>query len=69
MKNPVEIEHLAQLINSLANIGCHLETDNYGQIIIYTGVCQDDDGCLHPIEYDDEGLTAYEVEMLIEEEG
>lgn len=28
--------------------GCSIETDNYGQIVIYTGMMQDDDGTVTP---------------------
>ena len=28
--------------------GCSVERDNYGQIVIYTGMMQDDDGTVTP---------------------
>ena len=49
----------AALINQLIENGASLETDNYGQIVIYTGLKMKDDGTT-------EEMTAEDYEMEID---
>lgn len=44
------IDEMEEALNDLFPNGYVLEEDNHGQIVIYTGLCQDDDGELLPFD-------------------
>lgn len=52
----MNIEELEEALDEVLPGGFQIETDNNGQIIVYTGLKQDDDGELVPFdtEEDDE---------------
>lgn len=47
-------EELEEALQEVLGTGYQIDTDNHGQIIIYTGLCEDDDGELVEFESDDE---------------
>jgi len=53
-----EIRYIAQLLNSLDGAGCQVDTDEDGQIIVYTNCKYDDDGYLVPYDAEEEEEVA-----------
>ena len=51
--NPSTIEELEEALEELFPGGCIIETDNHGQLIVYTGLVEDEDGELSPFDPDD----------------
>lgn len=49
----MNLEELEEELAAVLPAGFQIETDNHGQIIIYTGLMQDDDGELVDFEGDD----------------
>jgi hypothetical protein len=39
-----QIREIIELVNKLQKLGCGVETDNGGQILVYTGLKQNNDG-------------------------
>ncbi len=50
----MNIEELEEALDELFPGGFSIETDNNGQIIIYTGLTQDDDGELIPADLEED---------------
>jgi hypothetical protein len=50
----MNIEELEEALEDILPAGFQIETDNHGQLIIYTGLAQDDDGELVDFESDEE---------------
>lgn len=50
----MNIEELEEALEDVLPNGFQIETDNHGQIIIYTGLMQDDDGELIDFVADDD---------------
>jgi hypothetical protein len=50
----MNIEELEDALEDILPNGFSIETDNHGQIIIYTGLAQDDDGELIDFVEEDE---------------
>lgn len=50
----MNIEELEEALEDILPPGFQIETDNHGQIIIYTGLAQDDDGELVDFEGDED---------------
>lgn len=50
----MNIDELEEELSQILPHGFTIETDNHGQLIIYTGWSQDDDGELIDFEGDDE---------------
>lgn len=50
----MNIDDLEESLAELLPVGFQIETDNHGQIIIYTGLRQDDDGELIDFEPDED---------------
>lgn len=48
------MEELEEALNEILPSGFSIETDSHGQIIIFTGLAQEDDGELVDFEGDDE---------------
>jgi hypothetical protein len=46
----MNIEELEEALEEILPAGFQIETDNHGQLIIYTGLSQDDDGELVDFE-------------------
>lgn len=46
------LEELEEALEEILTAGFEIETDNNGQIVIYTGLCQNEDGDL--VEFDGE---------------
>ena len=42
--NEQHIREIIELVNKLQKLGCGVETDNGGQILVYTGLKQNDNG-------------------------
>ncbi len=42
--SPEKIREIIELVNKLQKLGCGVETDNGGQILVYTGLKQNDNG-------------------------
>jgi len=49
-----EMKYIAQLLNSLEGAGCQVDTDEDGQIIVYTNCKYDDDEAIVSLYDDDE---------------
>ncbi len=47
-------EELEEALQDILGNGFQIDKDNHGQIIIYTGLCEEDDGELVEFESDDE---------------
>jgi hypothetical protein len=47
-------EELEEALQDILGNGYQIDKDNHGQIIIYTGLCEDDDGDLIEFESDDD---------------
>jgi hypothetical protein len=60
----MNIEELEEELSNILVAGYELGTDKNGQLIIYTGLRQDDDGELHVFESDDEDEDEDEDEEL-----
>lgn len=61
----MNIEELEEALEELFHGGFSIETDNHGQIVIYTGLTQDDEGELVASEEDeDEDLDDEDTEPL-----
>lgn len=39
-----QIREIIELVNKLQRLGCQVETDNDGQILVYTGLEQNENG-------------------------
>jgi hypothetical protein len=50
----MNIEELEEALDELFPGGFSIETDNHGQVIVYTGLKQDEDGELLPIEIEED---------------
>jgi hypothetical protein len=50
----MNLEELEEALEEIFPNGFQIETDNHGQIIIYTGLSQDEDGELVDFEEDEE---------------
>lgn len=50
----MNIEELEEALDELFPGGFSIETDNHGQIIVYTGLKQDDDGELSVIDSEED---------------
>lgn len=50
----MNLEELEEALEEVLPNGFQIETDNHGQIIIYTGLRQDDDGELVDFEAEEE---------------
>jgi hypothetical protein len=50
----MNIEELEEALDELFPGGFSIETDNHGQVIVYTGLKQDEDGELLPIEVEED---------------
>lgn len=50
----MNIEELEEALEDILPAGFQIETDNHGQLIIYTGLAQDDDGELIDFEGEEE---------------
>jgi len=50
----MNIEELEEALEEILPAGFQIETDNRGQLIIYTGLRQDDDGEL--VDFDDDDV-------------
>jgi len=42
--NEQQIREIIELVNKLQQLGCGVETDNDGQLLVYTGLKQNDNG-------------------------
>jgi hypothetical protein len=42
--NEQQIREIIELINKLQKLGCGVETDNDGQILVYSGLRENDNG-------------------------
>lgn len=67
----MNIEELEEALEDVLPNGFQIETDNHGQIIIYTGLRQDDDGELVDFVDEDEVDPDFDpdFEPLEDEEG
>jgi len=52
--NVDNIEELEEALEEILGSGFQIETDNHGQLVIYTGLRQDDDGSLVDFEGDED---------------
>jgi hypothetical protein len=59
----MNIEELEEALKELMP-GFQIETDNEGQLVVYTGLTEDEDGELLPIDEDDESSFDEETEQL-----
>ncbi len=50
----MNIEELEEALDELFPGGFSIETDNHGQVIVYTGLKQDEDGELLPIDVEED---------------
>ncbi len=50
----MNIDELEEELANILPVGFQIETDNHGQLIIYTGLTQDEDGELSDFEPDEE---------------
>ena len=50
----MNIEELEEALDELFPGGFSIETDNHGQVIVYTGLKQDEDGELLPIDIEED---------------
>jgi len=64
----MNIEELEEALEDILPAGFHIETNSHGQLIIYTGLCQDDDGELVNFEDDDVDTDADPDFELLEDE-
>ena len=53
-----EIRYIAQLLNSLDGAGCQVDTDEDGQIIVYTNCKYDDEDYVVPYDAEEEEEVA-----------
>ena len=64
----MNLEELEEALEEVFPNGFQIETDNHGQIIIYTGLRQDDDGELVDFEGDEDEDVDPDFEPLEDEE-
>lgn len=50
----MNLEELEEALEGILPAKFQIETDNHGQLIIYTGLSQDEDGELVDFEFEDE---------------
>lgn len=62
----MNIEELEEALDDLFPGGFSIETDNHGQIVVYTGLKQDDDGELSTFESEED--EDYDHETLEDED-
>lgn len=64
----MNIEDLEDALDVLFPNGFSIETDNHGQIVIYTGLTQDEDGELLPFESEEDEEADPDQEPLEDED-
>lgn len=64
----MNIEELEEALDELLPGGFSIETDNHGQIVVYTGLKQDDDGELLPFESEEDEDFDPDTESLEDED-
>lgn len=50
--NEQQIREIIELVNKLQKLGCGIETDNYGQILVYTGLKENNGKIVDCEEYE-----------------
>jgi len=54
MEFVMDLESLEEALDEILPAGYSIETDSHGQIIIYTGLTQEDDGELSPFDSEED---------------
>jgi hypothetical protein len=61
-------EELEEALDELFPGGFSIETDNHGQLIVYTGLSQEDDGELKPVDSEEDEDVDPDFEPLVEDD-
>ncbi len=64
----MNIEELEEELDALFPGGFSIETDNHGQIVIYTGLMEDEDGELLPIDNEESDDFDPDTDQLEDED-
>ncbi len=64
----MNIEELEEALDELFPGGFSIETDNHGQVIVYTGLKQDEDGELLPIDVEEDEDFDPDTDQLEDED-
>jgi hypothetical protein len=64
----MNIEELEEALDGVLPAGYSIETDNHGQIIVYTGLTQDDDGELSPFDSEEDEEIDPDLDPLEDED-
>jgi hypothetical protein len=64
----MNIDELEEALDELFPNGFSIETDNHGQLVIYTGLVQDDDGELVPADVEEDEDIDPDLDQLGDED-